>query len=160
MMKISGIDEMRDTEQEAQERRGRTKEHARRLAWLRVVLLFVVVLAGIFFSWIYPNVAAVARDEADWDLGGLDVIIARVVISGVFAAVTFIPIYHKINEETKKQSATESWAPWLIAFQTGFFWQALFDGISVNSGQLTTPEPGSAATIFLALFHAATSLIP
>jgi hypothetical protein len=47
-----------------------------------------------------------------------------VVLAFIAAALTFVPIYNKIG-----QTSEESWVPYFLAFQSGFFWEAALDAV-------------------------------
>ena len=53
----------------------------------------------------------------------------RVVLSLIIALLTFVPVYNKIG-----QSTSESWVPYTLAFQNGFFWHAAYNTIAKQFG--------------------------
>ena len=57
-----------------------------------------------------------AKPAAGLAFGSWLEILIRVILSLIAAALTFVPTYNKIG-----QSSQESWVPYFLAFQNGFF---------------------------------------
>ncbi len=86
----------------------------------KAVALFFVVLGGILAKWFW----AIGWDylkapEAGLAFGSLQMLLVRVILALIAAVLTFIPAYNKIGQTTG-----ESWLPYFLAFQSGFFWEA------------------------------------
>jgi hypothetical protein len=97
---------------------------AREGGW-RIAVLFLVVVLGVLASWFWGLGWAYLRDpSAGLYLGTAVEIVVRVVLSLIAAALTFVPTYNKVG-----QSSAESWVPFFLAFQNGFFWEATFDAL-------------------------------
>ncbi|MFN2431293.1 MAG: hypothetical protein ABR599_00470 [Gemmatimonadota bacterium] len=108
----------------------RRSEDPRAEASRRVLVLFLVVVLGVFTKWFWEALWIFVADPAGGlPIGSPAVLAARLAISFIVAALTFVAIYNKID-----QSSGESWAPYLLAFQNGFFWQATFDAVARLQG--------------------------
>jgi len=93
---------------------------------LRILLLFGLVVVGILANWFWGiGWQYLADPQKGFPLGSAPVIVIRVALSLIAAALTFVPVYKKINQNT-----SESWVPYLLAFQNGFFWQAALEAIT------------------------------
>lgn len=92
---------------------------------LRVGLLFLFVVLGILASWFWEVAwAFLAKPEAGLVTESLLSIIVRVLLAFIIAALTFSNVYMAIKEKEGEQSAAK-FIFYLIAFQNGFFWDAL-----------------------------------
>jgi hypothetical protein len=101
-----------------------TRMAAREGGW-RIAALFLVVVLGVLASWFWELGWAYLRDPSTGLYLGTTVEIGvRVVLSLIAAALTFVPTYNKIG-----QASSESWVPFFLAFQNGFFWEAAFDAL-------------------------------
>ncbi len=134
-----GIRAMKTTEQEALTRGGKTDGHP----LLRVFALLAVVIIGIIASWFWvvgsEFLANQAKDkEMAW--GTWEEFYIRVLLAAIIAIVCFMAIHQKIG-----QGSTESFVPFFVAFQNGFFWQSLLEG--VNTSQTTLPPPDPAIIV-------------
>ena len=97
-----------------------------RSAAIRVFWLFLIVVLGILASWFWEiGWAYLADTTKPFQLGPFPAIVVRVILSFIAAGVTFVTMYSKINQNTQ-----ESWIPFLLAFQNGFFWDAIFQGVA------------------------------
>lgn len=113
------------------EERGLDEAISKQTAKKNVLLLFVLVVVGILANWFWGiGWEYLADPSKGLNLGPKLVIIVRVILSLLAAALTFIAAYEKINQNTK-----ESWIPYFIAFQTGFFWDALFQSMAATFKQ-------------------------
>ena len=92
----------------------------------RIIGLFLLVVAGILANWFW-NIgwAYLADPSKGLDIGPALAILVRIILSFIAATLTFIPTYNKIS-----QPSEQSWVPYLLAFQNGFFWEAAFDAIA------------------------------
>ncbi len=91
----------------------------------KVVVLFLVVFSGILAHWFWNLGWAFVRDpQAGLDFGPPLVILVRLVLSLIAALLTFVPTYNKV-----KQPTSESWVPYFLAFQNGFFWEAALEAV-------------------------------
>ena len=99
-------------------------------AGLRIVGLFVLVVVGILAKWFWEIAWKFLADPtAGLAIGPILVLAVRVILAFLIASLTFIPIYQKVGQNT-----SESWIPFFLAFQNGFFWQATFDAIAAAFG--------------------------
>jgi hypothetical protein len=109
------------------EERGTTgkKTTSKEARW-RVIILFLIVVAGILANWFWGiGWEYLANPDEALQLGPPLAVVVRIVLSFFAGALTFAPTYAKINQNTK-----ESWVPYLLAFQSGFFWQAALDAVA------------------------------
>jgi|Deesub1362A_J573_1020465.scaffolds.fasta_scaffold04445_2 hypothetical protein len=91
----------------------------------RAALLFLVLLAGILAHWFWNLGWAFVRDpRAGLDFGPPLVILVRLALSLIAALLTFVPTYNKVQQPT-----SESWVPYFLAFQNGFFWEAALEAM-------------------------------
>jgi hypothetical protein len=98
----------------------------KRNAKVQVGILFFLVVLGILANWLWGvGWEFIATPDEPPDPGNAAVIIVRVFLAFIAAAVTFTNVYTKID-----QSTSESWLPYFIAFQNGFFWDALFNTVA------------------------------
>jgi hypothetical protein len=94
------------------------------------VVLFALVVLGILANafwaagWDY-----VRNPSAPLSIGPFRVVFVRVVLSTIAAALTFIPTYAKIAEDT-----AGAVTGYFLAFQSGFFWQSAFDAVVKQQG--------------------------
>ncbi len=106
-------------------RPGQDKENNLKETKLRVGLLFLLVVLGILASWFWEIAwAYLANPESGLVTGSFLSIIVRVLLAFIIAALTFSNIYMAIKEKEGEQSAA-LFIFYLIAFQNGFFWDAL-----------------------------------
>ncbi len=97
----------------------------------RIMTLFILVVLGILANWFWGiGWEYLANPDKGLAFGSALTIIVRIVLSFFAAALTFVPTYNKINQNT-----SESWVPYLLAFQNGFFWQAALDAIATQFQQ-------------------------
>ena len=90
-----------------------------------IIGLFLVVVIGILANWFWNVGWEYLRDSSKGlALGTLPVIVVRVILSFIAAALTFLPTYNKIGQTTE-----QSWVPYFLAFQNGFFWDAAFNAV-------------------------------
>ena len=102
-----------------------------RSALIRVIVLFGIVVIGILASWFWGVGWEYLSDTSKpLVLGPFLAILVRVILSFIAAAVSFTSMYNKINQNTQ-----ESWVPYFLAFQNGFFWDAIFQGIAQTFGK-------------------------
>ena len=93
---------------------------------IRVLWLFLIVVAGILASWFWEiGWEYLADTTQPIRVGPALAVVVRVILSFIAAAVSFANMYTKINQNTQ-----ESWIPYFLAFQNGFFWDAIFQGIA------------------------------
>jgi hypothetical protein len=91
----------------------------------RVALLFLLVLVGVAVSFYWGPLWAYQRDSSKaLDLGSTNAFLVRIGLSLVISLLTFTSIYSAVQKTT-----SESWVPFLLAFQNGFAWQSLLQGI-------------------------------
>lgn len=57
----------------------------------------------------------------------MGMVIARLIVSFIAAGLSFNTIYTKVN-----QNSTESWTPYVLAFQNGFFWDAIIKNVTAT----------------------------
>ena len=89
----------------------------------KAALLFLLLIAGILAKWFWDIGWTYLRNpEAGLHFGSWTMLAVRLALSIIAAGLTFIPIYNKIG-----QSTGESWVPYILAFQNGFFWEAALD---------------------------------
>ena len=115
----------------------------------RVILLFALVVLGILAHWFWGIGWEYLKDPGKGlHTGGWTVFWVRLGLSAIVAALTFAATYKKID-----QSTSESWVPFLLAFQNGFFWESAF-GTLVKSFQAsgTIAASGTAESLALWLF--------
>lgn len=118
------IDKMRFIEERGRDGRA----ISRRTANLRVAVLFIVVVLGILASWFWDvGWKYLAAPEQGLNVGPVLAVIVRVILSFIAAAITFVSVYTKIDQNTE-----ESWIPYFVAFQNGFFWDALFQSVAAS----------------------------
>lgn len=90
-----------------------------------VLVLFILVIAGILAKWFWGIGWSYLRDPgAGLDFGSWTLFAVRLALSLIAAALTFMPIYNKINQPTG-----DSWVPYILAFQNGFFWESALDAV-------------------------------
>jgi len=95
-----------------------------------IAILFVLVVVGILANWFWGvGWDYIAKPTGGIAFGDLLTILVRVVLAFIAAALIFVPTYNKIG-----QSSSESWVPYTLAFQNGFFWHAAFDAITRQFG--------------------------
>jgi len=83
------------------------------------------VVFGIIVNWFWGiGWTYLADPSKGFAVGPALAVVVRIVLSFIAAALTFVPTYNKINQNTQ-----ESWVPYLLAFQNGFFWQAALDAV-------------------------------
>ena len=88
----------------------------------RISVLFFLMVLGILANWFWTLGWAYMGDpSAGLAFGSWLEILIRIVLSLIAAALTFVPTYNKIG-----QSSQDSWVPYFLAFQNGFFWEATF----------------------------------
>jgi len=103
-------------------------------AW-RVAALFGLVVIGILASWFWVvGWAYVSHPDKGWQGGPWAVFGVRIVLSLIVAALTFVPTYNKISQGT-----AQSFVPYLVAFQNGFFWQSAYDAVAKQFTSPPTP---------------------
>lgn len=115
----------------------------------KVVLLFALVVLGILAHWFWGIGWDYLKDPSKgFHAGGWAVFWVRLGLSFIVAALTFVTTYKKID-----QNSSESWVPFLLAFQNGFFWEAAF-GTLVKSFQPSgsAAAPGIAESLVSWLF--------
>ena len=87
-----------------------------------VLLLFGMLVMGILANWFWTlGWAYIGDPSSGLAFGSPLEMLIRVILSLIAAALTFVPTYNKIG-----QSSQESWVPYFLAFQNGFFWEATF----------------------------------
>jgi len=122
-----GVESMRTREKTALEARGVDAESAKSGAAFRVVGLFLLVVLGVVAAWFWDIGSAYLASEdpnktfqwGTWADFGI-----RAGLAVVVALLTFPTIYEKVGKTTK-----DSWIAYFLAFQNGFFWQAVFEGV-------------------------------
>jgi hypothetical protein len=89
----------------------------------KLLVLFFAVFAGILASWFWPVAWNFLADESQGlQLGTPLGFAVRVAVSLIAAALTFAPIYSKVEN-------TGLAVAFFIAFQNGFFWESMFKAI-------------------------------
>lgn len=109
-----------------------TSSNLARSTIMRVAWLFFIVVLGILSSWFWDIGWQYLTDPGQGlPTGPWQAVLVRIILSFIIAATTFANMYSKINQNTQ-----ESWIPYFLAFQNGFFWDALFQSVAqtVNSG--------------------------
>jgi hypothetical protein len=91
----------------------------------KAVILFLLVVLGILANWFWSIGWEYLSDpSAGLSFGPTLTILVRIILAFIAAALTFVPIYNKIG-----QTSEESWVPYFLAFQNGFFWEAALDAV-------------------------------
>jgi hypothetical protein len=91
----------------------------------KIVALFLLVVLGILSNWFWSiGWDYLADTSVGFSLGPASAIVIRVILAFIAAALTFVPTYNKIG-----QTSEESWVPYFLAFQSGFFWEAALDAV-------------------------------
>jgi hypothetical protein len=91
----------------------------------KIVVLFLLVVLGILSSWFWSiGWDYLADPSAGFTFGPTLTILIRVILAFIAAALTFVPTYNKIG-----QTSEESWVPYFLAFQSGFFWEAALNAV-------------------------------
>lgn len=99
-------------------------------AGARIFGLFLLVVIGIIASWFWDIGTTYLKDTSKGlQLGSWTEFLVRVGLALVVAGVTFVAIYNKVGK-----SSGESWIPYFLAFQNGFFWEAILEGVSKQAG--------------------------
>ena len=94
----------------------------------RVAILFLILVLGILASWFWEiGWQYIAEPQNGLQFGPLPAFLVRVVLAFIIAAITFLSAYGQIN----KPSA-ESWVAYFVAFQSGFFWDAIFRSVTAS----------------------------
>lgn len=122
-----GIQAMRELEESGLERKGVARTDAEKAAVGRVIGLFVLVILGVLAAWFWDvGSAYLGSDDPNkvpqW--GTLTELAVRFGLALIVACLTFPTIYEKIGKSTG-----DSWIAYFLAFQNGFFWQAVFEGV-------------------------------
>jgi hypothetical protein len=125
------FDTMVETEREGLRNSGRDPAKVNGGAKARVVWLFVVVLFGICAHWAFEYIGAAREAGTDPTWPSAAEIVAQIIFAGIVGCLIFLNVYDKVKKPT-----SESWAVYFLAFQNGFFWQALFE--SVQGGFITS----------------------
>ena len=90
----------------------------------RIGLLFLLMVLGILANWFWTlGWAYIGDPSSGLAFGSPLEMLIRVILSLIAAALTFVPTYNKIG-----QSSQESWVPYFLAFQNGFFCPSLRSG--------------------------------
>ncbi|TKJ29525.1 hypothetical protein CEE39_09100 [bacterium (candidate division B38) B3_B38] len=88
--------------------------------------LLLIVVVGILAKWFWEiGWEYIADPSKGFHFGPVWAIVVRVILGFITATLTFMSMYKKINQNTG-----ESWVPYLLAFQNGFFWQAALDAVT------------------------------
>ena len=96
----------------------------------KIVLLFVILFLGILANWFWVAGWEYLRNpDAGFVVGPPLAILIRAGLSIIAAALTFIPTYNRIGQPTG-----ESWVPYFLAFQNGFFWEAALGAVAKEFG--------------------------
>src|SRR4051812_42173281 len=91
----------------------------------RVAGLFGMVVLGILAKSFFDTFGGYLRtSHVAVDPPGFGEVAVRVVLALIIAGVTFTSIYSKVNQATSQTNL-----PYVLAFQSGFFWQALLDSV-------------------------------
>ena len=91
----------------------------------KIAILFLLVVLGILANWFWSIGWEYLSDPSvGLSFGPAPTILVRVILAFIAAALTFVPIYNKIG-----QTSEESWVPYFLAFQSGFFWEAALDAV-------------------------------
>jgi hypothetical protein len=91
----------------------------------KIAILFLLVVVGILANWFWSTGWEYLSDpSAGLSFGPALTVLVRIILAFIAAALTFVPIYNKIG-----QTSDESWVPYFLAFQSGFFWEAALDAV-------------------------------
>jgi len=91
----------------------------------RILLMFVLLVFGILAKWFWDlGWTFLQNPDAGLDFGSWTVLAVRLGLSLIAGGLTFVPTYNKIG-----QASSESWVPYVLAFQNGFFWESALDAV-------------------------------
>jgi hypothetical protein len=132
--------QMQAIEAEGFRSQGESPERAKQKALPRVWMLFAAVVMGILFSWFWGiGWAYLADTSKPINTGPMLAFGVRVGLSIGAALLTFQRTYEAVGKGTATSSL-----PYLIAFQNGFFWEALLGTVVAQfTGTGSTPEGGT-----------------
>ena len=116
----TSLKRMQEIEQQSHANATDSQRKARR----RVIFLFVAVLLGIIAKWLWEVLNEYLADTSKGLVLGSGTILARMAVSLIIAGVTFNSIYNRVGKGTGDTNL-----PFFVAFQNGFFWQAIFDAV-------------------------------
>jgi hypothetical protein len=101
------------------------------------LILFGLVALGVFANWFWGfGWEYVRNPDKPLSSHRWSVVAVRFVLSLIAALLTFIPTYSRLD-----QAAQDSLIGFLVAFQTGFFWQAALDAIVKEQPRLPQVAP-------------------
>jgi hypothetical protein len=106
------------------------------------LILFGIVALGIFGNWFWiVGWNYVKNPSAPNQIGPWQAVVVRLFLCLIAAALTFVPTYDKLDQNTR-----QSLVAYLVAFQMGFFWQSAFHAV-INQPAIarTRPRPNRAA---------------
>jgi hypothetical protein len=136
------LDSMRAIEVTALEAKGTPPNAARQKADTRILLLFATVVVGVLFSWFWGiGWAYLADTTKPLNIGPPFALLVRFILSIGIAALTFQRTYDAVGKGTAQSSL-----PALLAFQNGFFWEALLGTIVAQFTGGTTGGPAPSPT--------------
>lgn len=119
---------MKEREQEGlKQKRNLASDAAENAARTRVVALFALVVVGVLAAWFWDVGSAFIANKApdkELQLGSWAEVGVRAGLAAIVGFITFPTIYEKIGKSTG-----ESWIAYFLAFQNGFFWQSVFEGV-------------------------------
>jgi len=100
------------------------------------LILFGIVALGIFGNWFWiAGWDYVRNPRALHQFGPWRVVSVRLLLCLIAAALTFVPTYDKLDQNTR-----HSLVAYLVAFQMGFFWQSAFHAV-INPPALSRSRP-------------------
>ncbi len=89
----------------------------------KLALLFSGLFLGIIGSWFYPIGTKYLDDPSQGlQLGTPVAFVVRLILSAIIGGVIFAAVYSKIKDAGNDVG-------FFIAFQNGFFWNALLAGV-------------------------------
>ncbi len=128
-----------ETIQKAQELTPSQEKRSDIQTTIALIFLFLLIVVGILANWFWEIGWAYLKNPRQRLIKGPHlVIVIRILLSVVAAALTFVPTFNKIE-----QSTGDSWVPYALAFQNGFFWQAALDAIMRQAAKSDANSQGS-----------------
>jgi len=98
-------------------------------AVVRVIGLFMIVVAGILASWVWEILWKWVKYPEQPITVSIGLVLARVILAFIAGGVTFRQMYLMID-----QPSNQNRVQYLAAFENGFLWDSIFKTVT---GQVT-----------------------